>query len=247
MSTPAPAASASGWLRWSRAVVVAAVATTLGVVAHLSAGGVLPSGPSLAVIAGCLTVVAAAALDRPSSRTLVVSLVAGGQAVVHFVLTATAGHTGPRTAIPGGAESLTVAPTTAPPSGTVREALTVVSSESEVVSAAAGTTSWLDHVLADLSGVNAAMAVGHVAAACLVALWLWTGEDALWTLVALLGWRTRVALSLPTTTAVEPTRLDPVPVSIPVNLRWRRAATGGPTGRRGPPMALACAPAAPAA
>lgn len=247
MSTPAPAAAASEWLRWSRAVIVAVVATTLGVVAHVSAGGVLPSGPSLAVIAGCLTVVAASALDRPSSRTLLVSLVAGGQAVVHFVLTATAGHTGPRPAITGGAESLTVAPTTAPTSGTVREALTVMSSESEVASAAAETPSWLGHVLADLSGVNAAMAVGHLAAACLVALWLWTGEDALWTLVALLGWRTRVALSPPTTAAVEPTRLDPVPVATAVNLRWQRAATGGPTGRRGPPMDRASAPAAPAA
>jgi hypothetical protein len=45
------------------------------------------------------------------------------------------------------------------------------------------------HVLADLTGSNALMALAHLAAATVVGLWLAMGERALWTVVTLTSQR----------------------------------------------------------
>jgi hypothetical protein len=45
----------------------------------------------------------------------------------------------------------------------------------------------VQHLLADLTGPHAVMALAHLAAAAVVGLWLAIGERALWTVLALMG------------------------------------------------------------
>lgn len=86
--------AATADLRWSRAVVTAAIAVGLGAWAHAVAGGLLPGVVGLLLVGGTLTVLFAAALGRPASYALLAVLVAGGQTLVHLVLTAVSGHSG---------------------------------------------------------------------------------------------------------------------------------------------------------
>jgi len=79
-------------LRWTRALLVAAVAFAAGLVAHLSSDGLLPGLPQLALLyAGCAAATAGF-LGRPASTRLVVALLVAGQTGIHLGLTAMAGH-----------------------------------------------------------------------------------------------------------------------------------------------------------
>ncbi len=82
----------AGLLVWPRALVLSVVAVLAGVLAHVAAHGLLP-GPL--VLAGLLVVGTAAGvplLRAPASTGRVVLLLVVGQALVHAVLTAVAGH-----------------------------------------------------------------------------------------------------------------------------------------------------------
>src|SRR3954468_21066272 len=61
----------------------------------------------------------------------------------------------------------------------------------------------VQHLIADLTGAHAVMALGHLAAAVVVGLWLAMGERALWTGLPLTG--------------------DPVAWAIDPSLRWLSA------------------------
>lgn len=119
-------------LRWLRAVVVAIVASTIGVVAHVGAGGRMPPALVLTVVVTGLVVLSASALGRPATYAVLAVLVGGGQMVVHLVLTAASGHSGTHPAMP----SATVAPL---PTGGVRDDLAVATGTAapEVSAAAA--------------------------------------------------------------------------------------------------------------
>ena len=75
-------------LRWWRALVLTSVAFGLGVVAHLSAGGLVPGSVGLGLLFAVTLVVSASLLGRAASTLRVTALVMGGQAFIHAVLTA---------------------------------------------------------------------------------------------------------------------------------------------------------------
>ena len=180
--------SAGPALRWLRALLLAAVSVAGGAFAHVAADGLLPGWGALAALFLLSAVVAASLLGRPASTARVVSLLMVGQTLIHGTLTAMAGHEGASardTAAPGlrpGAVDLEDGDHRVgslhdqlhndPP---VLEHLTVPSP--------------LQHVLADLNGPNALMALAHLVAAAAVGLWLAMGERALWTVLALASHR----------------------------------------------------------
>lgn len=194
-------------LRWSRACVTALVALGLAVVAHASAGGGVPAG-AVAVLAVVLVVGAAAFLGRPAGRTRVIVLVAVGQASGHLVLTALAGHGTPHSLAAGPVAPGPVAAGSGAARGPFPQVLTTPGARTgslrDLVAGPAGAVDpsaagawvqphWLTHVVEDLSGPHALMALCHLLAAAVLGWWLASGEEALWTLVLLAGREARAA------------------------------------------------------
>ncbi len=190
-------------LRYGRALLLALVALVFGIVAHVTAGGLMPAVASVVVLVVPLLAVNAWLLGRQATALRLCVLLVLEQTVVHGGLTALAGHasTGP-----GGAAHAESAPTglgqaAALPGGGSRSGsyqdLVHAVHGSEVATLTLPTP--VQHVLADLSGPNALMAVGHLVAAVGVALWLAWGERALWTVIGLTvrGVRETVLARLP--------------------------------------------------
>ncbi|GAA0620380.1 hypothetical protein GCM10009547_23720 [Sporichthya brevicatena] len=91
----------SHWLIGLRASVVGAIGFTLGVIGHVFADGLLPGPMTLLGLLAFAVLVAVPMLVRPAGRLLIVALVVGSQAIVHLLLTLTAGHTGEGGAVHG--------------------------------------------------------------------------------------------------------------------------------------------------
>ena len=186
------------FLRALRGSVTAAVAMLLAVWGHTAAGGLLPGLGWLLLIAMSLALVSAAALARPASRWRLVALVAGGQFCVHVVLTALSGHKGDPSAQQ---HSLSVVPTGPSPrtdlagsgvagpdrSGSFYDLTMAPGAIGRPGEPALDMPHWVTHVLTDLTGPHALMALAHLLAAAGVACWLAVGETALWTLIVLLS------------------------------------------------------------
>lgn len=208
-------------LRWTRALLLAGVAISTGSLAHASTGGLLPGPLAMVAILVTGTCVCAALLGRPASRLRVVLLVTAGQAVVHLVLTACVGHAGdpapgvPGLAAPGAARSGTFFDQTMPAVAPVDLA----------------TPAWVTHLVTDLSGPHAWMAVAHLAAAALVGLWLASGERALTALLQLVTRQPLPELPLPTPLS---RIVSGFRTRIRVPRLWRDAVA-----RRGPPYSFA--------
>jgi hypothetical protein len=152
-------ASARGALLWCRAAALALVTLLAGTLAHLGAAGLLPPPLAMAALLGGGTVLAAPFLRAEASAPRLVLLLVLGQALVHTVLTALAGHHQEAAGHLGRAGH----------------------------SHRAGGPEWLEHLTSDLSGTHALMAVAHAAAAAVVGLWLARGERALWSLLRHVG------------------------------------------------------------
>lgn len=75
-----------------RALVVAALSLLLAALAHVSAGGLLPTAWTLGAMVLLTAAGAAMTLHRQSSRTELAVLLVGAQTTIHFVMTALAGH-----------------------------------------------------------------------------------------------------------------------------------------------------------
>jgi hypothetical protein len=179
-------AMAGAALRWSRAALLAVVAMGSGVVGHVSAGGLMPGRMALAVLFCLCLLTAGALLGRPASTLRVVVLVVAGQTFIHGALTALSGHRGDPPLARTPAPETPAAELTA--TGDVRRVGSLydqvypnrpASTQTELTVPAP-----VQHLLADLTGPNAAMAVAHLVAAVLVGLWLARGEQALWALLA---------------------------------------------------------------
>lgn len=222
-------------LLWARAVALGAVAVLLGVAGHVSADGLLPGLTGLGALGAVAVLTSLPIVGRRIRPVAMLVHVVTGQAVVHVVLTMTAGHRG-------------VAAGSAPPSPEVSHpaaSLPVVDGQrvgslrdayhsgADVVVAGSGTPSPLTHLVDDLAA-HAPMMVAHLGAAALVALWLAHGERLLWDLVALLGRRLLGALTVPAASVAPraslwvPVRHDPTTAAL---LRLI-----GPHPRRGPPL-----------
>lgn len=74
-------------LRIIRGLIAAGIAAGLGMVAHVGAGGLLPSLPWLVVMVTGLAFVAIGALGTPAGLLRLIALVAGGQFFTHVMLT----------------------------------------------------------------------------------------------------------------------------------------------------------------
>ena len=150
-------ATAGPLLRGMRALVLAAVGLLTGATFHVSADGLLPGPWVLTVLLGLSTAGTAPFLGAPASTRRVVALLVVWQTLIHAALTVLSGHRGDL-------------------SGTHEEA-------GEHLPGVV--PSRVHHLIEDMTGPHAAMAVGHVAAAALVGLWLAAGERALWRLLTL--------------------------------------------------------------
>ncbi len=179
--------TAGGALRWARALLLALVALSSGVVAHLSADGRLPGPAVLGVLFLVCVAGAAAFLGRPASTLRVVVLTVLGQTVVHGFLTALSGHRGDPPLRRVAATPVPVQPSVPTPgqgrSGTYFDL--VYAPTSHGTGTRLTLAAPVQHLIADLTGPHAVMALAHLAAATLVGLWLAVGERALWHLVAL--------------------------------------------------------------
>jgi len=229
-------------LRWSRAAVLAGVAFGLGLVAHLSAGGLVPGPAGLATLLVVTLVGCAALLGRAASTLRVTALVVAGQGFIHAALTAASGHAGdPHVALsatPPHHADLTAAGRR----GSLYDVYARATQGGETTGRI-GVPDWAQHLADDLTGPHAAMAVAHLVAATLVGLWLASGERALWALIRLsrqaLGatvGRLCAALAVPvrlSAPGVTP-RLDGAPAR-----RLRSVLLATTHCRRGPPALLA--------
>ncbi|MXG91977.1 hypothetical protein [Nocardioides flavescens] len=233
MTEPLPALRADAVVRALRGAVTGSVAWTLGLLAHVAAGGLLP-GPGWLVatlLAACG--VGAAALGAPARLPGLVALVAGGQFAVHLVLTALAGHGPHPVARP-------VSPATLVPSydGPRRGSLYDLTTGAGTERLAAGPPHWVQHVVDDISGPHALMALAHLVAASAVAAWLAVGESALWVLVCLLAVgvlalvRLAVPVAAPSRSLLPASALTRLARPLPPPLL-------GALARRGPPRVLA--------
>lgn len=202
-------------------MLLATVSLLIGSLAHVSADGRLPGTTALLLLFGGLAIVCSRLLGTTDSRPRVVVLVVSGQAFIHLGLTAMAGH--------GSARALPAQPLPAPSPGahaSMAELMPVTPQASLAV------PSWVTDEIAMLAGPHAFMAVAHLAAAALIALWLASGEAALFAVLALATGavlRLLVALPVPPLPSTRPTH---VPVARRANAHSRRDPKRGPPGRR---------------
>jgi hypothetical protein len=179
-------------LRWCRALLLAGVALAAGVAGHLGADGLMPGPAALVVLFLACTVGAACLLGRPASRLRVVLLLIGGQTFIHGSLTALAGHRGdpPLVRAPEPPPVAHVAATSGagPRVGSLLDQFNAAQAGNVPGQRVELAVPYpVQHLVADLTGAHAVMAVWHLAAAVVVGLWLAMGERALWTVVALAG------------------------------------------------------------
>lgn len=183
-------------LRWGRAAVLATVAATTGVLAHLSAGGLLPGVVGMVLIFAVSLVWSAALLGRPATTRRVMLMVIASQTFTHGVLTAVAGHRGDHLAA-GSASRSAALPTrlpVPPPSPvTVMDGSRRApwGEQMHAANPSAGAPiqlsvpSPLQHLVADFTGPHAFMAAAHLLGAAVLGLWLARGERLVWSLVSL--------------------------------------------------------------
>jgi hypothetical protein len=170
-------------LRWSRALVLTSVAFGLGVVAHLSAGGLVPGPVGLGLLFAVTLVVSASLLGRAAGTLRVTALVMGGQAFIHAVLTGASGHAGDRHV--SGTVHRPLETAAVGRRGSLYDAYARATHAQTGPADGPGVPDWAQHLADDLTGPHAVMAVAHLVAAALVGLWLASGERALWELVRL--------------------------------------------------------------
>ena len=152
-------ARAGAALRWLRALVLAAVAWTAGIAGHVGADGRLPGAPVLALLFLTTALAAAPLLGREVGRAAAIGLLVAGQTLIHGCLTALSSHDLPA------------------------EHAGVNAAHQHQSVAEPGWAHHPHHLLGDLSGQHAAMALAHLAAAVVVGWWLAAGERALWTVL----------------------------------------------------------------
>lgn len=170
-------------LRVLRSLALAGMAVITGVLAHASAGGYLPSATALVALWLAASAAVAPLLGRQASTVRIVVLLMLGQTAIHGVLTALVGHHGDPASQWNAAAPR---PVHLPPSAGAHRSGSLFDQVSAVQPRGNGTVTlpgWLQHVVADMTGPHALMALGHLAAAAVVGLWLGAGERALWTLL----------------------------------------------------------------
>lgn len=154
---------ASLTLRWSRASLLGLVVLSAGMVAHMSASGLLPGPGQMAALYSIVVLGCAAFLGREATTWRLGALMVGGQGFVHTGLAATAGHH----------DDTGTAPSHLDHAG--QHAANEHSPEIVL-------PEWLPHAVTDVTA-HPVMALAHVLAAAAVAAWLAVGERALWAVI----------------------------------------------------------------
>ncbi|WP_107772831.1 hypothetical protein [Nocardioides sediminis] len=171
-------------LLWGRAGVLSGFTFLVGALGHVTGGGLLPGLPGLVLLLAVGTALAATFLTRPASARLLVSLVVGGQVLVHGALSLTAGHAGGHHTAPAPAPDAAPAPLPGalPTSNGGR-----IGSLQDHYEATVGVPAATGLTVPDPAALleHAPMFLAHAAAGVLVGLWLAAGERAVWTLLAL--------------------------------------------------------------
>lgn len=255
-------------LRWGRGALLAAVVLGAGVLGHAGADGLLPGALPLLLLYAATTAACAGLLSRPASRRRVVALLVGGQALVHLVLSAAAGH-GPAPGASAPPPAVPLSPPALPDPllgvasdggrrvGSLQDhyaALDPVAAASagggpsgtttgEALADAAGAVT---HLLTHAAGHavdHAPMALAHLVAAVAVGLWLASGEQALAALLvlarAVLGAPALAAGLAAAALAAAPSPRTRGPRTRPVLTRPRTLLVARDVPRRGPPALLA--------
>lgn len=75
-----------------RAVIVATLSLAFAGIAHVTAGGLLPSAGELTVMLALAAAGCAGILTRETSGRMLAGLLVGAQTTIHFAMTAIAGH-----------------------------------------------------------------------------------------------------------------------------------------------------------
>ena len=186
-------------LLWSRAALLAVVVLAVSVLGHVSADGLLPGPVALLALLALTTVVSARFLTRQASALRLVALLAGGQVVVHGMLTLLAGHRSDGSAAlsAGGAARGASADATGfvfdgrqvERTGSYVDQVAAMQSGAALDSATGGSgdtvVSSLAHLVEHLAAQNVAMLLAHLAVVAVLGLWLAVGERALWTVLTL--------------------------------------------------------------
>lgn len=188
-----------GPLLWLRAGFLGAAVLLVGAISHVIAEGRLPGLGALALLLGAATLLASFALRRRASVPRLVALTVGGQAVVHTLLSAMAGHHGDGSAAAAPSPSH---PPAEPPTPPVTPVLVdddgrrVGSLEDHYAAQLAEqigplpestgpalSLGWLGHLGEHLVDQPPLMLLAHLLAAVAIGAWLGLGEAALWTVV----------------------------------------------------------------
>ncbi|MBS2936776.1 hypothetical protein KDN32_03350 [Nocardioides sp. J2M5] len=154
-------------LLWPRALVVGVLATGLGALGHVAAGGLLPGPTSMTFLTGASVALAAPLLLQQASALRLVLMLVAGQTAVHLGLTLAAGSGATHAAAHGPGQH----------------------------ASSGGGASLADAAASHVLG-HGPMMLAHLAAAVAVGLWLGHGERLLWTLVRLCRHRLRVVTRL---------------------------------------------------
>lgn len=199
--------------------------------------------PWLAVIFVVAAAVAIGSLGLPAGLLRLVALVAGGQFVTHLMLTALAGHAGDHQTGAVTSATLSPGPSMAAAGSSRRGSLYDLTMPQVGAGPGDGfaTPHWLTHVVDDLTGPHALMAIAHLAAGVVVAYWLALGERALWRLIMLLGTVASRALGCLTPThrpAVIAARGVCLAPEWPNRIQRPREPLTGGSARRGPPLVV---------
>ena len=237
-------------LRWSRAVILATVCLGSGSIAHRLANGLMPGPVAMLVLYLSCVVLAGALLGRPASALRIVILLMMGQTFIHGALTAMSGHRGDPPL-----KVVARVPTPLPMSALESRRPRVGSFYDQVYATrvGAGRTELVlpapvQHILADLTGPHAAMAVAHLVAAGIVGLWLARGESCLWSVMVLMaggaGKQVRLLLHVHGQLLTRLGLVAQVPAGLPATSRRptltprRSLMLARRVSRRGPPLQL---------
>jgi hypothetical protein len=182
-------------LLWTRAALMAVVVVAVSTIGHVTADGLLPGPAAFAVLLLLATAVSARFLTHQASTRRILGLLVVGQAVIHGVLSALAGHVGDPVEVsadPGFEFAGRHAERTgsyfdqvaAMQQGTFQKGapLDAEAPGSSPDSLAMG---WLAHQVEHITEQGPVMILGHLAAVVVLGLWLAVGERALWTLLCL--------------------------------------------------------------
>lgn len=238
-------------LLWSRAALVAVVVVVVSTIGHVSADGLLPGPLAFVALVLAATAVSARFLTHQASTRRMVGLLVAGQAVIHGVLSALAGHADDPVAVPPRPD-FAFDGRQVERTGSYFDQVAAMQQGTALDAGASGSRGvepvlgWLAHQVEHITEQSPLMVLGHLAAVVVLGVWLAVGERALWTFLCL-ATSTVVDAVVRAVANVRAVLLERVPPQVgrPAPHGTRRNAVPRPwllrhvVAHRGPPALLA--------